>query len=96
MLSSLIASGVLAEGDQGRVVSRYHHFVNYSYPIPTLDRDKALSVIQPALLKESIYSRGRFGAWRYEIGNMDHSVMMGVEAVGNILEGESESVFRSS
>ena len=48
------------------------------------------------LLGKGIYSRGRFGAWRYEIGNMDHSVMMGVEAVNNILKGEKEEVFHSS
>jgi hypothetical protein len=42
-----------------------------------------------------IYSRGRFGAWRYEIGNMDHSVMMGVEIVDRLLDGKPESVFES-
>jgi hypothetical protein len=55
-----------------------------------------LGVLQPALLGKGIYSRGRFGAWRYEIGNMDHSVMMGVEAANNILTGEKEEVFHSS
>jgi hypothetical protein len=70
--------------------------VGYSYPIPTLGRDRARGVLQPALLEKGIYSRGRFGAWRYEIGNMDHSVMMGVEAVNNILTGEKEEVFHSS
>lgn len=92
----LIRSGILAESDKQRVISRYHRFVPYSYPIPTLERDPALSVIQPALLAQGIYSRGRFGAWRYEIGNMDHSVMMGVEAVGHALSGENENVFHSS
>jgi hypothetical protein len=70
--------------------------VRYSYPIPTLDRDRALAVLQPALMAQGIYSRGRFGAWRYEIGNMDHSVMMGVEAADLILTGEKEKVFYSS
>jgi len=96
MTTGLIRAGILNEGDRGRVVSRYHRFVNYSYPIPTLDRDKALAVLQPALMKEQIYSRGRFGAWRYEVGNMDHSVMMGVEAVSHALKGEKETVFHSS
>jgi hypothetical protein len=87
---------MLEEGDRNRIVSRYHHSVRYSYPIPTLGRDHALSVLQPALQSQQIYSRGRFGAWRYEIGNMDHSVMMGVEAVSHILCKEKESVFGGS
>ena len=94
--AGLIRAGILEEGDQKRVTSRYHRLVDYSYPIPTLERDRALNLLQPALLAEKIYSRGRFGAWRYEIGNMDHSVMMGVEAVGHALTGENEAVFHSS
>ncbi len=70
--------------------------IRYSYPIPTLGRDGALETLQPALLEKGIYSRGRFGAWRYEIGNMDHSVLMGVEAVNHILAGEPELVFQSA
>jgi protoporphyrinogen oxidase len=94
--SGLIRAGILEEEDRNRVVSRYQRFVNYSYPIPTLERDGALAILQPALLHQKIYSRGRFGAWRYEIGNMDHSVMMGVEAVDHALSGKAESVFHSS
>jgi protoporphyrinogen oxidase len=96
VVDGLIKSTILEEGDRQHIVSRYHRIVGYSYPIPTLGRDKALNVMQPALLEKGVYSRGRFGAWRYEIGNMDHSVMMGVEAVNNILAGEKESVFHSS
>jgi protoporphyrinogen oxidase len=94
--AELIRTKVLEESDRGRVVSRYHRTVGYSYPIPTLGRDRALAVLQPALLEKGIYSRGRFGAWRYEIGNMDHSVLMGVEAVNHIVGGEKELVFHSS
>ena len=94
--AGLIRARILESADRARIVSRYHRLVDYSYPIPTLERDPALAVLQPALLEQNIYSRGRFGAWRYEIGNMDHSVMMGVEAVGHALSGEKESVFHSS
>lgn len=94
--NGLIRAGILEASDRNRIVSRYHRFVDYSYPIPTLQRDPALAVLQPALLNQKIYSRGRFGAWRYEIGNMDHSVMMGVEAVNHALRGEKEAVFESA
>jgi hypothetical protein len=91
----LIRAKILEESDRSRIVSRYHRTVAYSYPIPTLGRDRALATLQPALLGKEIYSRGRFGAWRYEIGNMDHSVMMGVEAVDHVLAGAKETVFNS-
>lgn len=96
VLAGLIRAKMLDESDRNRIVSRYHRTVSYSYPIPTLDRDKALAVLQPVLMKKGIYSRGRFGAWRYEIGNMDHSVMMGVEAVDHALSGAEEKVFHSA
>lgn len=91
-LAGLIREGLLEPGDRDLVISRYVREVPYSYPIPTLGRDAALEVILPGLLAMKIYSRGRFGAWRYEVGNMDHSVMMGVEAVHHILRGEQEKV----
>jgi len=96
VVNGLIRSGVLAETDRERIVSRYYREIRYSYPIPTLERDSALAILQPALMKNNIFSRGRFGAWRYEIGNMDHSVMMGVEAVNHMLSDEKEVVFYSS
>ena len=37
-----------------------------------------------------IYSRGRFGAWKYEVGNQDHSFMQGVEIAGRLLSGAPE------
>ena len=96
MLAGLIRSKILDESDRSRIISRYHRLVRYSYPIPTIDRDRALAILQPALMQQGIYSRGRFGAWRYEIGNMDHSVLMGVEAANHVVSGEKELVFYSS
>ena len=61
------------------IVSQHVQHIPYAYPVPTLGRDQALAVIQPWLMAHDIYARGRFGAWRYELGNMDHSVKMGVD-----------------
>jgi protoporphyrinogen oxidase len=96
VIAGLIRARILEESDRRRIVSRYQHMVGYSYPIPTLRRDRSLGILQAALMERGVYSRGRFGAWRYEIGNMDHSVMMGVEAVNHIVNGEKEVVFHSS
>jgi len=88
--AGLIKTGYLSPDDRGRIVSRWLYRIDYAYPVPTLNRDKALSVIQPYLEELDIYSRGRFGCWRYEIGNMDHSVMMGVEIVDRLIKGKNE------
>ena len=78
---------------QERIVSRQLLRVPYSYPVPTIGRDDALAVIQPWLMAHGIYSRGRFGAWRYEIGNTDHSVMMGVEMADMLVTGKPETTW---
>lgn len=65
--------------------------VDYGYPVPSLGRDGILAQTLPALEALGIYSRGRFGAWKYEVGNMDHSFMQGVEAAQHILNGTPET-----
>lgn len=62
----------------------------HGYPIPTLDRDAILADVLPALAERHILSRGRFGGWKYEAANMDHSIMQGVEAAERILLGREE------
>jgi protoporphyrinogen oxidase len=76
-----------------KIVSRQLLQVPYSYPVPTVTRDPALAVIQPWLMANDVYSRGRFGAWRYEIGNTDHSVMMGVELADHLVAGKPETTW---
>ncbi len=89
-IQGLINSGMISEEDRGRIVSRYLIDIPYSYPVPTVGRDQALAIIQPWLESHGVYSRGRFGAWKYEVGNMDHSFMQGVEVVERILSGVPE------
>ncbi|KAI5797707.1 hypothetical protein EDC01DRAFT_783330 [Geopyxis carbonaria] len=72
------------------IVSTYHRRFDHGYPTPSLERDDALAQLLPKLLDMGIYSRGRFGSWKYEVGNQDHSFMLGVEAADNILHGATE------
>jgi len=95
-IDGLVATGILEEADRGRIVDRTLIDVPMAYPVPTLRRDRALGVMQPWLMDRGIFSRGRFGAWLYEIGNMDHSVMQGVEFVDHVLDGAPERVWYPS
>lgn len=89
-IQGLINSGMITEGEREMIVSRDLIDIPYSYPVPTLGRDSALSTIQPYLESHGVFSRGRFGAWKYEVGNMDHSFMQGVEVVERLLQGKCE------
>jgi protoporphyrinogen oxidase len=62
-----------------RVVSLWHRREEHGYPTPFLGRDGVLDRILPALETLRVFSRGRFGAWKYEVSNQDHSFMQGVE-----------------
>jgi protoporphyrinogen oxidase len=93
VVDGLVATHLLEAEDRDRIAATYTIDVDYFYPVPTLTRDDALDVAQPYLLGQDIYSRGRFGAWEYEIGNMDHSVMQGVEVVNKVLLGEPEKTW---
>jgi protoporphyrinogen oxidase len=82
-------------GPEAQIESLWHRRLEHGYPIPSLGRDAALAQIEPVLQARHILSRGRFGAWKYEVGNMDHSFMQGVEAVNHILCGTPEVTVRS-
>jgi UDP-galactopyranose mutase len=75
------------------VASLHLERIDYAYPVPTLDRSRALETIQPWLMERGIYSRGRFGSWRYEIGNMDHAVKMGVDIARRLVRGDDEELW---
>ena len=72
------------------LIDFWYYRAEHGYPTPFLCRDKVLDSLLPALQERSIYSRGRFGAWRYEVSNQDHSLMQGVEVADEIVLGTPE------
>jgi hypothetical protein len=74
-----------------KIVSTWIHKEQYGYPTPTIERDEAIKLIQPELMKRNILSRGRFGMFKYEVSNQDHSLMQGVEAANFIALGIPET-----
>jgi len=90
-ICGLIASGMLEESDRDAIVSTWHYHADYSYPIPSVERDAILSEVIPWLEAKGIHSRGRFGMWKYEVANTDHSLMQGVELVDRLLLGSPET-----
>ena len=95
MVDGLVAEGILEPSDVPLIDSTYLIHAGHAYPIPSVDRDEALAVIHEYLEPRQIYSRGRFGSWKYEIGNQDHALMQGKELVDRWLDGSEEKVFRS-
>ena len=89
-LQGMINTRLLSEADRADVVDTFLIEREYTYPTPSLERDPALAIILPWLESRDIYSRGRFGAWRYEVGNMDHSVAQGVEWANRMVRGERD------
>ncbi len=71
--------------DSHEILSTWRYCARYGYPTPTLGRDVALNAIQRGLEELCIFSRGRFGGWKYEVSNQDHSLMQGVELVNRLV-----------
>lgn len=72
------------------IVSTWSYRAAYGYPTPGLHRDEALAELIPFFERQGVYSRGRFGLWKYEVSNQDHSFMQGVELVERLLHGRTE------
>jgi hypothetical protein len=87
-IQGLINTQMIKPEDE--IVSTYHRRFDHGYPTPSLEREGVLKQLLPKLQARDIYSRGRFGSWRYEVGNQDHSFMLGVEAVDHIVNGAVE------
>lgn len=84
-------SGLFPSGT--KIVGVWNQRLEHGYPTPFLGRDQLLEKIEPELRRAGIWTRGRFGGWKYEVSNQDHSLMQGVEAVDNILLGREEVTY---
>ena len=72
------------------IVDTWQYRAGHGYPTPSLERDDAIGAILPELERHRIFSRGRFGAWKYEVSNQDHSLMQGVELIDRLAAGGEE------
>lgn len=76
---------------RAQVESVWTYKADYGYPTPSVKRDAILSKVLPELEKRNVYSRGRFGGWKYEVSNQDHSMMQGVECANRLVLGIPET-----
>jgi hypothetical protein len=89
-ITGLVNAGLITDADRKDIVDTWVYHADYSYPTPSVERDGILSQVIPWLEQHDIYSRGRFGMWKYEVSNTDHTLMQGVECVNRLLLGEAE------
>jgi protoporphyrinogen oxidase len=90
-IQGLINAGLIADCDRDDICDTWVYHADYSYPTPSVERDGILSKVIPYLESHEIYSRGRFGMWKYEVSNTDHTLMQGVELINRLLRDEPES-----
>jgi protoporphyrinogen oxidase len=90
--AGLMATRVIAS--RSEVISRWQYTAPHGYPTPFLGRDEVVHPMLAALEQQGIFSRGRFGAWKYEVSNQDHSFMQGVEIVDRLAFGAEEPTLR--
>ncbi len=91
-IQGLLNTGLIDSRDQ--VVSTWRYTAEHGYPTPSLERNELLKKLEPPLERAGVSSRGRFGAWRYEVSNQDHSFMQGVEWVNSTLLDVPETTVR--
>lgn len=76
-----------------RIESYWHQKLEHGYPTPSINRDEILDLIHSKIEAVDVYSRGRFGGWKYEVSNQDHSFMQGVEWADRIIKGTEEVTY---
>ena len=90
VVQGLINAGLITRKDTDDIVDTWLFDARYAYPTPTVERERILTLAIPFLEQHGIYSRGRFGMWKYEVSNTDHSLMQGVELVNRLLQCQTE------
>jgi len=94
-LCDAVPAALRADGlvpDAAAVLSLTHRHCRRGYPTPFLGRD---AVVEPLLRwfeEHGVFSRGRFGAWKYEVSNQDHSFAQGREVAARIVAGGDASL----
>jgi protoporphyrinogen oxidase len=91
ILAKLRAQGLVPASST--VVSHWKAGMVHGYPVPFIGRDALLEKINASLWARGILSRGRFGGWKYEVSNQDHTFMQGVEAVDFLLADRTETTY---
>jgi len=87
VIDGLLATRLIESEEQ--IVDRFYHHEAYGYPTPSISRNRGLKLLD-IFDERQLYSRGRFGAWKYEVSNQDHAMMQGVEIVNRIVKDQSE------
>lgn len=88
VISGLLATRLIRSRQE--VVDTWQYTAAHGYPTPSLERDSIIDAVLPQLEERDIFSRGRFGAWKYEVSNQDHSLMQGVELIDRLVSGAEE------
>ncbi len=81
-------------GDPGAVTHTWYRRLEHGYPTPFCGRDAVVDPLLATLQESSIFSRGRFGAWKYEVANQDHCFAQGVEVIDSVLQNVPEKTLK--
>jgi protoporphyrinogen oxidase len=90
-IQGLLNTKLIESRDQ--IESIWSYQTEYGYPTPSLERDSILEKVIPHLDSKNIFSRGRFGGWKYEASNQDHAFMQGVEWANKLFNNEEETTY---
>lgn len=85
VMAGLTKAELIPPSARHDILDVWVHEEKYSYPIPFLRRDRVLERVIPLLKSRNILSFGRFGLWKYEEGNTDHSFLQGVRAAQSVI-----------